>query len=87
VNSLSRIPQSLAELPPDGNPLLYCFSTNSCSEPVFVTTTQSVPDQHGNRTVPSQPKNDGQVRSEVLNLISPLVVKFNFEERSRSFTT
>jgi len=33
VNSLSRIPPSLAELPPDGNPLSYWVSTNSCSEP------------------------------------------------------
>jgi hypothetical protein len=33
VNSLSRIPQSLAELPLDGNPLSYWVSTNSCSEP------------------------------------------------------
>ena len=37
MNSLSRIPPSLAEPPPDGNPLFYCVSTNSCSEPYFVT--------------------------------------------------
>jgi hypothetical protein len=35
VNSLSRIPPSLAELPLDGNPLSYWVSTNSCSEPYF----------------------------------------------------
>jgi hypothetical protein len=36
VNSLSRIPPSLAELPLDGNPLSYWVSTNSCSEPNFL---------------------------------------------------
>jgi hypothetical protein len=30
---LSRIPPSLAQLPLYGNPLSYCASTNSCSEP------------------------------------------------------
>ena len=35
MNSLSRIPPSLAELPHHGNPLSYWASTNSCSEPSF----------------------------------------------------
>jgi hypothetical protein len=33
VNSFWLIPPSLAEPPHDGNPLFYCISTNSCSEP------------------------------------------------------
>ena len=38
MNSLSRIPPSLAQLPPYENPLSYCASTNSCSEPVLFGT-------------------------------------------------
>ena len=33
MNSLSRIPPSLAEPPLDGNLLFYWVATNSCSEP------------------------------------------------------
>jgi hypothetical protein len=49
VNSLSRIPPSLAELPLDGNPLSYWVSTNSCSEP------NNYSDSHRKKSTTGQP--------------------------------
>jgi len=51
VNSLSRIPPSLAEPPDHGNPLSYWASTNSRSEPEFVRKTQLETDQIAARQI------------------------------------